>query len=258
METLQIAKIGGKIVNDEEKLDHFLDNFTKLDFPKLLVHGGGSSASELCTKLDIPIQINNGRRITDVPALDVAVMVYAGLINKNIVAQLQSRSTNAIGLSGADLNTIPAEKRSGTDIDYGLVGDITPESINSFFIRQLLDEQTVPVFSAITHDRQGQLLNTNADTVAATLAIALANNYEVELTYCFEKEGVLRDVEDDHSLINILSQDTYEDLKEKGAIHDGMIPKLDTAFEALSNKVSKVYISHANNITNKIGTALTL
>lgn len=258
METLHVVKIGGNIVNDEKKLDEFLTNFIQLNSPKILVHGGGSSASNLCKKLDIPIQMNNGRRITDQPALDVAVMVYAGLINKNIVAKLQGQSCNALGLSGADLNIIPSEKRTGTEINYGFVGDIQADSINTYFITRLLDEQVIPAISAITHDTEGQLLNTNADTIASTLSVALSEKYEVELTYCFEKNGVLYDMDNEETFIDILEIDAFEDLKRQHVIHDGMIPKLDTAFEALNNNLDKVHVKHAKNLLNDIGTRLSL
>jgi acetylglutamate kinase len=258
MESLQIVKIGGNIVNDEDKLNNFLQRFIELNHPKIVVHGGGSSASDLCKKLDIPININNGRRITDAPSLDVAVMVYAGLINKNIVAKLQGQTCNALGLSGADLNIIPAKKRTGTTIDYGFVGDIEAEAINTYFVQRLLDEQVVPVFSAVTHNTEGQLLNTNADTIASSLAVALSKRHQVNLTYCFEKIGVLKDVEDDDSLINYLNNNKFSKLKDNGIINDGMIPKLDTAFEALNNNVHQVHIKHAENLSNEIGTELTL
>ncbi|HKK46239.1 MAG TPA: acetylglutamate kinase [Balneolaceae bacterium] len=258
MQILNIIKIGGNIVNNDNLLDNFLQKFIQIDDPKILVHGGGSSASDLCKKLDIPIRMNRGRRITDAPALDVAVMVYAGLINKNIVARLQGLACNALGLSGADLNTIPAKKRTAAEIDYGLVGDINPDKVNSYFIQRLLDEQIVPVFPAITHDNKGQLLNTNADTIASALAIALSKKYDVQLTYCFEKNGVLQDVDDDSSLINHLTEEQFEDLKQNGTINEGMIPKLDTAFQALGKNVQSVYIKNAKNLTNQIGTELAL
>lgn len=258
MDTLHVVKIGGNIVNDEQKLDNFLNHFVQLDYPKVLVHGGGNSASDLCNKLDIPIQMTNGRRITDEPALDVAVMVYAGLINKKIVAKLQGLSCNALGLSGADLNIIPAEKRSGTEIDYGFVGDIEANDVNTYFIRRLLDEQIVPVFPAITHDTEGQLLNTNADTIASTLSVAFSSHYNVSLTYCFGKQGVLSDVEDSDSWIPQLKEQKYTDLKNEGVIHEGMIPKLDTAFEALNQDVNQVHIKHAENLLNDTGTELSL
>lgn len=258
MEPLHVIKIGGNIVNNEPKLDEFIGKFVKLDEPKILVHGGGSSASDLCEKLEIPIQMNNGRRITDESALDVAVMVYAGLINKNIVAKLQGNSCNALGLSGADLNIIPAKKRARTEIDYGYVGDIEPETVNTYFIRRLLEEQIVPVFAAVTHDTNGQLLNTNADTIASTLSIALSAHYNASLTYCFEKQGVLRDVEDSDSCISRLKKQKYAALNSNEVIHEGMIPKLDTAFEALNQDVDQVYIKHANNLLNNAGTELSL
>lgn len=258
MDILNVVKIGGNIVNDEKKTDEFLSNFVQIDSPKILVHGGGSSASDLCEKLEIPIQMTNGRRITDEPALDVAVMVYAGLINKKIVAKLQGHSCNALGLSGADLNIIPAEKRTGTKIDYGFVGDIQAGTINNYFLTRLLDEQVIPVISAITHDTKGQLLNTNADTIASTLSVALSEKYSVKLTYCFEKKGVLQNVDDDESLISSLTYDTFKDLKQKKVIHEGMIPKLDTAFEALNQDVDRVHIKHAKNLLNDTGTKLSL
>lgn len=258
MNTLEIIKIGGNIIDNHHMLEKFMDEFTKLDHPKILVHGGGSSASDMCQKLDIPIQMKDGRRITDSPTLDVAVMVYAGLINKNIVAKLQAQSANALGLSGADLSIIPAQKRSGTEINYGFVGDIDRESINTYFLKRLLDEQIIPVISAITHDTNGQLLNTNADTIASTLAAALCQTCKVKLSYCFEKPGVLQNVNDEDSLIELLSKETFTNLKAKGVIKDGMIPKLDTAFEALYQDVQNVHIKHAHNLSNQTGTELTL
>lgn len=258
METLHIIKIGGNIVNEEQTLNEFVNDFVQLEYPKILVHGGGSSATEFCEELDIPIEMTNGRRITDGPALDVAVMVYAGLINKKIIAKLQGYSCNALGLSGADLNTIPAEKRTGTEIDYGFVGDIKADEVNTYFIKRLLDEQIVPVFAAITHDTKGQLLNTNADTIASTLSAALSEKYSVQLTYCFGKKGVLQDLDDNESLINSLTYDTFKDLRKKKVIYEGMIPKLDTAFEALHQNVDQVHIKHAENLLSNTGTELSL
>lgn len=255
---LHVIKIGGSVANDRARLTAFLDAFEQVPHPKVLVHGGGSAASELCRKLDIPIRMTDGRRITDEPALEVAVMVYAGLINKQIVARLQARGCNALGLSGADLNAIPARQRSHPTIDFGYVGDIEAETLNTYFIRRLLDEQIVPVFPAITHDGQGQLLNTNADTIAATLAIALAGHYTVELTYCFDKEGVLENPDDDTSVIDSLSRQRYDALKQSGAIAEGMIPKLDTAFGALSRRVQQVRIKGAENLNHHTGTRLIL
>jgi len=258
MKTLEIIKIGGNILNDQHQLNKFLDEFTKLDHPKILVHGGGSSASDMCQKLNIPIQMEDGRRITDGPTLDVAVMVYAGLINKTIVAKLQAQSSNALGLSGADLNVISAQKRNDTEIDFGFVGDIDRKSFNTYFLNRLLDEQIIPVISAITHDSNGQLLNTNADTIASTLAAALCQTCEVKLSYCFEKVGVLQNVDDANSLIELLNKETFTNLKAEGVIKDGMIPKLDTAFDALNQDVQNVYIKHAQNLSKQTGTELTL
>ena len=258
MESLNIVKIGGSIANNPDQLSTFLDHFVTLEHPRILVHGGGSAASDLCRRLDIPVRMKDGRRITDKPSLDVAVMVYAGLINKNIVAHLQGRSCNALGLSGADLNIIPAQKRDHPTIDYGFVGDITAEPINTYFLSRLLEEQAVPVLSAITHDGEGQLLNTNADTIAATLAWAMSKKYNVTLTYCFEKPGVLEDIQDDESWITQINQQQYTQMKENGSISEGMLPKLDTAFQALQKGVNTVHIKHAVNLTNKIGTTLTL
>jgi len=258
MEMLNIVKIGGSIANNEQKLTPFLNEFVTLDHPKLLVHGGGSAASKLCENLDIPIRMVDGRRITDEPALDVAVMVYAGLINKNIVARLQGIDCNAIGLSGADLNIIPAQKRNHPSINYGFVGDISADSIDSYFIRRLLEEQAVPVFSAITHDNNGQLLNTNADTIASVLAIAMSSSYSCKLTYCFEKNGVLEDRHDEKSWIPKIDRQDYADLQKRKIISEGMIPKLETAFDALQNGVKYAYIKHADELNSTIGTELTL
>lgn len=257
MNTLNIVKIGGKIVDDKTELHQFLQDFSQLESPKILIHGGGKLASDLCEKLDIPIKMTNGRRITDEASLDVAVMVYAGLVNKKIVAYLQGLSTNALGLSGADLDIIPAQKRSHPEINFGFVGDINSEDVNRYFIRRLLDEQIVPIFSAITHDTKGHLLNTNADTIAATLATAMAKDYNIQLTFCFEKQGVLEDADDDDSWIETISKSEFADLREKGIISDGMIPKLDNAFSALENGVKQVFLKHSKNLLTKTGTELT-
>lgn len=256
MNTLNIVKIGGKIVDNKSDLHQFLQDFSQLESPKILIHGGGKLASELCEKLDIPIKMTDGRRITDEASLDVAIMVYAGLVNKKIVAHLQGLSTNALGLSGADLDIIPAHKRDHPEIDFGFVGDIKSENVNRYFIRRLLDEQIVPIFSAITHDNQGQLLNTNADTIAATLASAMARDYNIQLTFCFEKQGVLKNADDDDSWIESISKSEFADLREKGIISDGMIPKLDNAFSALDNGVKQVFLKHSKNLLTETGTEL--
>jgi acetylglutamate kinase len=256
--SLDVIKIGGSIANHPESLDTFLKNFNRLGQPKILVHGGGNAATDLCKKLGIPIKMVQGRRVTDEQSLDVAVMVYAGLINKRIVAQLQALSCNALGLTGADLNSIPAKKRNHPEIDYGFVGEIEPDDVNTFYIEKLLEEQIVPVFPAVTHDKNGQLFNTNADSIAAALAIAFSHHYDVTLTYCFEKNGVLEDVEDEDSWIPTLSEADLLSMKKDKTIYEGMIPKLDTGFEALHQNVQQVRIKHAENLSNDIGTALTV
>jgi acetylglutamate kinase len=256
--SLDVIKIGGSIANHPESLDTFLKIFNQLDHPKILVHGGGNAATDLSQKLGIPIKMVQGRRVTDEPSLDVAVMVYAGLINKRIVAQLQALSCNTLGLTGADLNSIPAKKRNHPEIDYGFVGEIEPDDVNTYYIQKLLREQIVPVFPAVTHDMKGQLFNTNADTIAAALAIAFSYHYDVTLTYCFEKNGVLEDVENDDSWIPKLSESDFVTMKSDKTIYEGMIPKLETGFEALHQNVQQVWIKHAENLPNDIGTSLTL
>lgn len=255
MQSLNVIKIGGKILNQPKVLDSFLDQLVQLNGPKILVHGGGNMASDLCKKLNIPVQMVRGRRVTDESTLEVAVMVYS-LLNKKVVAQLQARSCNAIGLSGADLNIIPAHKRTHATIDFGFVGDFNPDAINTHFLRRLLDEEVIPVFPAITHDTNGQLLNTNADTIAASLGVALSKYYKVALTYCFDQPGVLEQVDDASSWVTTLSRSKFAELKQTGAIHDGMLPKLNTAFGALRKNVNTVFIKHAKNLTNNQGTQL--
>lgn len=257
MKKLNVIKIGGKIVDDDQLLYKFLDDFSEVKGTKILVHGGGNVASKLSEQLGIEVKMHEGRRITDADSLDVAVMTYAGLINKKLVARLQSRHCKALGLSGADLNSIRAEKRSHPAIDYGFVGDVNENSINVMAIRQLLNLQIVPVFCALTHDGNGQLLNTNADTLAALLALSMTVYYEVTLSFCFEKEGVLADVEDDGSVISELTYKQYNELRDNGTIHEGMIPKLDNAFNALQKGVRNVSIKHPANLLTETGTHLT-
>lgn len=257
MKKLTIIKIGGNVINDQQKLDKVLSDFAAIKTPKILVHGGGKKASELLKKMGITPNMVNGRRITDAPTLEVVTMVYAGLINKNIVAQLQQKGCNALGLTGADLNSIQSHKRITTDIDYGFVGDI--DSVNAPQIKQLLHAAITPVFCAITYNKSGQLLNTNADTIASSLAVALAKFYEVQLVFCFEKNGVLLDAEDENSVIPTINQHQYQDYKSAGVIYDGMIPKLDNAFDALQNQVKEVVICNATAIHSPTnGTVLCL
>jgi acetylglutamate kinase len=239
---LHIVKIGGNIIDNDAELNQFLVDFNLLDGDKILVHGGGKSASKMAQSLGLEPKMIDGRRITDDKMLEVVVMMYAGWINKSIVAKLQSLKCNAVGLCGADGNSIEAEKRKITTVDYGFVGDIT--KVNSAFIINILNQNSVPVFSAITHDKNGQLLNTNADTIASELAIALAENFEVSLWYCFEKQGVLSTIEDENSVIEKLDLNLYEQLKSNKNIHSGMIPKLDNSFNSLSKGVQSIKIGH--------------
>jgi acetylglutamate kinase len=246
---LYIIKIGGNVIDSSEKLQEFLKDFVALPGYKILVHGGGKAATKLADEMGIEAKIVEGRRITDLETLRLVTMVYAGLINKNIVAQLQFRNCNAIGMTGADGNAIRAKKRPVKEIDYGFVGDIDESSVSEQVIKTLLEDGLVPVFSAITHDGEGQLLNTNADTIASALAVALSGLYETSLVYCFEKKGVLRDVDDDFSLISEIKSSEYESLKDQGIIAGGMIPKLHNAFEAIKNGVKDVYIGKAEELS---------
>lgn len=257
---LSVIKIGGNVIDDEAKLAAFLEKFSALSGKKILVHGGGKIATRIAHDMGLEPKLVEGRRITDAEMLKVATMVYAGLTNKSIVATLQQYGCDAIGLSGADGNTIKAIKRPVRDIDYGFVGDILVDSVNASAVKRFLESGFTPVFSAITHTGHGQLLNTNADTIASSLAVALSKMYDVSLLYCFEKDGVLRDVEDPNSIIDTISSDEFETLKEQKVIYDGMIPKLHNAFEAIGKGVREVYVGNADNLHHyqqqKFGTKL--
>jgi acetylglutamate kinase len=248
MERLYVVKIGGNVIDDSEHLYRFLKDFSGLSGAKILVHGGGKIATELSHTLGIEPRVIEGRRITDIDTLRVVTMVYAGLINKNVVAQLQRSGCNAIGLTGADANLIRASKRPVREIDYGYVGDIHESSVASHKLSALLETGLVPVFSAITHDGNGQLLNTNADTIASAIAVAMSAHYQISLVYCFEKRGVLKDVNDDASLISEIKSSEFGELKDDGTVADGMIPKLHNAFEAIGKGVKEVYIGHADEL----------
>ena len=237
---LSIVKIGGNVIENEIELDQFILNFSKLEEPKILVHGGGKLATKLASQLGIESKMTNGRRITDAKSLEIITMVYGGLTNKNIVAKLQALGTNAIGLSGVDGNAIKAHKRPVKEIDFGFVGDI--DGINSELIDTLVGADLTPVFCAISHDGKGQLLNTNADTIASELAIGMSHKYETTLYYCFEKKGVLKDVKKDDSVIKQIDTNSYNDLLEQNIIADGMLPKMENCFHALQQSVSKVCI----------------
>jgi acetylglutamate kinase len=245
---LSIIKIGGNIIDNPSELRSFLLDFSKIEGFKILVHGGGKSATKMAESIGLKPQMIDGRRITNAPMLDIAVMIYAGQINKNIVAQLQSHNTNAMGFSGADGNLIQSTKRNHPTIDYGFVGDV--EKVNTSLLEILLSSQITPVFCAITHNGNGQLLNTNADTIASELAIALSQFFDVTLNYCFEKPGVLLDSEDDSSVIEQINTALYTKLKTDGAIHSGMIPKLDNCFNSLSKGVQKIKIGHHKMLKN--------
>jgi acetylglutamate kinase len=255
---LSIIKIGGNIIDNPTELSQFLSDFSKIEDYKILVHGGGKSATKMAESIGLSPQMIDGRRITDAAMLDVVVMIYAGQINKNIVAQLQANSTNAMGFSGADGNLIQSDKRNHPTINYGFVGDV--KKVNTELLETLLSNGVVPVFCAITHDAKGQLLNTNADTIASELAIALSEVFDVTLNYCFEKPGVLYDAEDDSSVIENINQELYSKLKAEKAIHSGMIPKLDNCFNSLSKGVQKIKIGHHRMLQDKtaLHTTITL
>jgi acetylglutamate kinase len=246
MDTVYVIKIGGNIIDDEQKLAAFLNEFARVKAKKILVHGGGKLATRLAEQMNIPQQLVEGRRITDAETLKVVTMVYAGYINKSIVARLQAAGTNAMGLSGADGNTILAHKRVHPTIDFGFAGDV--DSVNASLLTALLEQDITLVMAPITHDQRGQLLNTNADTIAQELAKALSVHYKVHLIYSFEKSGVLRHAEDETSLIPQINAASYKQLKEDGAVFAGMIPKLDNAFAALNSGVERVIIGKAENL----------
>jgi len=253
-----IYKIGGGIIDDATELREFLELLAQVPGPKILVHGGGKGASTMMRELGLTPQLINGRRVTDAATLDIVTMFYAGKTNKQVVAELQSLGINALGLSGADGNVIQGIKRPVKDIDYGFVGDLLPASVNAGLLQQLLMAGLTPVLCPIIHDGQGQLLNTNADTIASAVAVALASLFTVKLHYCFEKNGVLRDVADEQSVIPEINSATYAELKQQGIISDGMLPKLENAFAALRQGVSQVLIGHARNIGNSLHTVLCL
>ncbi|MRI01816.1 acetylglutamate kinase [Kriegella sp. EG-1] len=257
-EKLSIIKIGGNVIENEEELSKFLTSFSQLKGFKILVHGGGKLATQLANQLGIESKMFQGRRITDADSLKIITMVYAGLTNKNIVAKLQSNNCNAIGLSGADGNIIKAHKRPVRDIDFGFVGDI--ENVDASIIDQLLTINLTPVFCAMSHNKHGQLLNTNADTIASEIAIAMSTIYETTLYYCFEKKGVLMDVNDDNSVVTEINSESYKQLLFDDVIADGMLPKMENCFHALKNNVKKVCIGNTNMLDSqsKLFTTLTL
>lgn len=257
MEKITVIKVGGKIVEDSASLNTLLDNFSKVEGYKILVHGGGRSATKMAERLGIESRMVNGRRITDKDMLEIVTMVYGGLVNKNIVSLLQARGLNAIGLTGADLNVIHSVKRQVADIDYGFVGDV--KHVNGGVLSSLIKQQIIPVMAPLTHNGKGQLLNTNADTIAGETAKSLVPFFDVTLMYCFEKKGVLSDENDDDSVINHINTQEFIQLVKDGVIQGGMIPKIENSLEAVRQGVSKVIITHADNIgKGNEGTVITL
>ena len=255
---LSIVKIGSNLLDEPRDFEVALSLFSKMEGTKILVHGGGKKATEMGARLGVETNMINGRRITDPESLDIAIMVYGGLTNKKIVAQLQAFGTDAIGMSGADANAIRAYKRPVKNVDFGLVGDV--DLVNSYAVFKLLQAGFTPIFCALTHDGKGQLLNTNADTIAAELAIAMSEQFDTTLYYCFEKKGVLQDVRDENSVIHHIDSQAYDELLAYGTISEGMLPKMHNCFYALRNQVSKVCIGNSNMLesNNMEYTTLTL
>lgn len=254
MDKLTIIKVGGKIVEEEATLRKLLQDFSALEGYKILVHGGGRSATKIASQLGIESQMVEGRRITDAETLKVVTMVYGGLVNKNIVAGLQSLNVNALGLTGADMNLIRSEKRPVTTVDYGYVGDV--KEVNATLLVSLIKQGIVPVLAPLTHDKEGNMLNTNADTIAGETAKALATSFDVILVYCFEKKGVLRDENDDNTLIPLINRNTFTQLVTEGIIQGGMIPKLENSFQAIEAGVKEVIITKADAIAPGQGTCV--
>ena len=255
---LYILKIGGRVIDEPEQLDYVLDGFSKVPNPKILVHGGGNMASEISAKLGIVPKMIDGRRITDEATLEVVTMVYGGLLNKRLVAQLQSKGVNALGLSGADGNIIPARKRPVKEIDFGFAGDLKDSSPASQSLEVLLHNEFVPICCPLTHDGKGQLLNTNADTIASHLGITLGKKFKVSLVYCLDKAGVLTDANDQRSVIKKLDPASYQQLVSKGVIYEGMIPKLDNAFAGLRLGIEEIYLGNWQDISGSSGTKISL
>jgi acetylglutamate kinase len=250
VEKISIIKIGGNIIDNEANLASFLNAYAAVEGKKILIHGGGKLATKMAADLNIPQQMVDGRRITDAATLKIVTMVYAGYINKNIVAALQSKNIQALGICGADANIIRAHKRINASTDYGFVGDI--DAVDSEKIIQLLEAGLSLVIAPITHDGAGQLLNTNADTMAQAIATAVSSMYEVSLVYSFEKKGVLSDIQNNDSVIAVINPENYTSLKASGQVNEGMIPKLDNAFEALQKGVNRVIIGDALDIEKLI------
>ncbi|MDE6835359.1 MAG: acetylglutamate kinase [Muribaculaceae bacterium] len=250
-EMINVVKIGGNVIDNPEALRAFLTDFASLEGKKILVHGGGKEATRMSKSMGIEAKMIEGRRVTDRETLDIVTMVYAGLINKRIVSMLQSMGCDAVGLTGADGNVIPAVRRSPEPIDYGYVGDIDPAKVNADFIAALLNAGKVPVFCAICHDGEGTLLNCNADTIASSVALGASRIGDTRLTYCFEKPGVMTDVNDDSSVIPLVTEDSFISLKEQGIVAAGMIPKIQNALKSAREGVKEVRICRAEALLNE-------
>lgn len=255
---VKVVKIGGNVIDNEQALRAFLADFAKIQGPKVLVHGGGKIATRLSEKLGITTTMIDGRRVTDRQTIDVVTMVYAGLVSKHIVALLQAEGCNAIGLSGADASVIRAVRRAAMPIDFGFVGDISTSGVDAEFILSLIERGIVPVFCSIMHDGEGELLNCNADTVASSVAMALAEKVDTELIFCFEKRGVLTDIDNPNSVIDTIRSDNYKELLSEGVVNKGMIPKIDNALKAVSEGVKSVTIKHSEELLVESGTKILL
>lgn len=242
---IKVVKIGGNVIDNEAALASFVADFAALEGPKILVHGGGKLATRLAEKLEIQTTMIDGRRVTDAQTLDVVTMVYAGLVNKSVVAKLQASGCNAIGLSGADGGVVRATRRPAKPIDFGFVGDISVQGVDADFILSLTERGVVPVFCSIMHDGAGTLLNCNADSVASAVAVAVAQKADTELVFCFEKQGVMADIDDPNSVISQIRPESYKTLLADGVVNKGMIPKIDGAFRALESGVKVVTIKHS-------------
>lgn len=252
MDKLFIIKIGGNVLDNPSALDSFLKDLASIKAHKILIHGGGKIATKIGDQLGIESKYINGRRITDAATLDVVTMVYGGLVNKQIIAKLQTLNCNAMGFTGADGNLIQAKKRPVKDVDYGFVGDVTPRDVNIELLTLLLNANVVPVFAPLTH-ADGRILNTNADTIASVLAVAMSQKFDVRLIFCFEKKGVLLNVHDNASVIRHLPKSLYEELLQKQAFADGILPKLENAYDAINEGVKEVLIGEAGDLITNTG-----
>lgn len=251
-EKLSLIKIGGNVLDHSSHLKEFLERFARIEGKKILVHGGGKIATRIGEKLGIEAKYMEGRRITDDETMDLVTMVYGGLVNKQVVSALQALGCNALGLSGADANIIPASKRTVKAIDYGWAGDINTPAVDAKMLKSFLEIGLTPVFAPLTHDTIGHMLNTNADTIASSLALALSPVFKVHLMYAFEKKGVLQTVDDEHSVVRRIDRPTFEAMKATGALHSGILPKIENALLAIEKGVSRVIIGHADDLLENL------